>query len=56
MLNLLSARALNLDQSKILLFGKELSPCHLPEFLNWTKFKAFEEDKINIIERLKQVS
>ena len=78
-INLLSANAFNLEQSKILLFGKELSqiyfniytsfqfgPVHNfvtgtvnclqnDKILDWSKLKAFADDKINFLEKLKFV-
>ena len=42
---MLSASAFNLDQFKILLFGKVLSHYNI---FDWSKLKAFAEDEINI--------
>ena len=54
----LFANALNLVQSKILSFGKELTPFNsLPndKILDWSKLKAFADAKINVTEKLKFV-
>ena len=49
---LLSANAFSLDQSKNLAFGGVIS---LPndKFIDWSKLKAFADDKIKMIKKLK---
>ena len=47
--NLLSAITLTLVQSKNVSFGKELTLYQNDELLDWSKLKAFAEDKIIVI-------
>ena len=53
-----SANAFNLDQSQILLFGEELilvNSVPNDKILDWTKLKAFADDKLNLPKNLKIV-
>ena len=47
--------ALNLDKSIILSFGKALTLYRTTNFLDWSKLKAFADDKLNLAEKLKFV-
>ena len=51
------ANVFNLDQIRILLFGKDLHCNSLPNnnILDWTKLKAFADDKLNLTKNLKLV-
>ena len=53
--HLSSANALNLVQSKILLFGKVLIPLPNNKILDHSKLKAFADDKINVTAKQKFV-
>ena len=47
---------LNLDQSEILSFANELTIYPMTKLtLDWSKLKAFADDKINVTEKLKIV-
>ena len=47
-----SVNSFNLDQFKILSFGKELTLCN--KILDWSKFESFADDKTNVIKNLKK--
>ena len=49
--------ALNLDKSKILSFGKELQVNPLPDdkISDWSKLKAFTDNKLNVTQNIKVV-
>ena len=57
-----SANVFILDQSKILLFGKRVKTLPNDNFLGWTKFQAFADEKLNapkitisLLNRLKNI-
>ena len=54
-LNLLSAKPFNLDQSKTLLFGKELQPLPDDKISDLQESKAFADDKLNATQNIKFV-
>ena len=43
-----STKAFNMDKSNILSFGKDLTCNQMTIFFDWSKLKAFADDKINV--------
>ena len=50
-----SANAFNLDQSEILSPDERVNSLPNDTFINWSKLKAFADDKLNLAEKLKFV-